>query len=104
MKDEILLSLEPLFEQAEAQNLFFRSKYQGLYFTAAELRQQHREGSFIWGPVNWELVSPFERAKEIHKQIESLQSEVQDLLQQANKCVLMELERIEKRRGLSTSM
>lgn len=57
--EEIIQSMESLFEEAsKADLLFFHGGLSGpLYFTPAELREEHKHGRFIWGPINWQLVS-----------------------------------------------
>jgi len=62
----ILKGLEPLLREARQNNLVFRCPYQNLIFTPDELEQEHKDGSFIWGATNWELVDP----KKILSQLE----------------------------------
>lgn len=57
-RERILNMLEPLFQEAEEKGLVFRANYQGTVFTPAELRAQHEDGLFLWGPANWQLVDP----------------------------------------------
>lgn len=54
----ILHTLEPLFQRAIEQGLWFFAPYQSMWFSPAELRTHHAAGRFIWGPPNWELRSP----------------------------------------------
>lgn len=61
MKDsfrDIIDSLEPLFDKAHKERKWFRSNYQGMYFSPKELREHLTKGKFVWGPVNWCLVDP----------------------------------------------
>ena len=67
MKKEILTLLEPLFEKAEKENLWFYAAYQHLWFSPKELKQRHKSGQFIWGPSNWDLRDPVEHLKELEK-------------------------------------
>lgn len=60
-------SLEPLFTQAEKEQLWFRSRYQGIWLTPNELRENQAEGKFIWGPSNWELRNPEEELARLYK-------------------------------------
>lgn len=64
--EDILETLEPLFEQAEKEGLWFYCPYQDLWFTPKELREKQANGRFIWGLPNWELKNP-------QKKIDSLE-------------------------------
>lgn len=55
---DIIDLLEPLFERALKEKKWFRSNYQGIYFSPKELRAELNKGKFVWGPVNWMLVDP----------------------------------------------
>jgi hypothetical protein len=57
-REEILKMLEPLFEKAEKEGLWFESNYQRFNLTPSELRERHAKGELIWGPVNWTLIDP----------------------------------------------
>lgn len=59
--NEILKELEPLFKKAEKYGLWFYCNYQDLWFSPNELREEHKNGKFIWGSVNWKLRDPIER-------------------------------------------
>lgn len=60
IRREIEAALEPLFERAEREGLWFYSLYQGLWFSPKELRAEQAKGRFWWGAVNWELRDPAE--------------------------------------------
>ena len=67
-KESILRSLEPMFRNAREQKLLIRSNYQGILFTPDELENRQKNGQFVWGLVNWELISPqieYDRLKKI---------------------------------------
>ena len=55
---EILKGLESMFRNAREQKLLIRSIYQGILFTSDELEKAQKDGRFIWGITNWELISP----------------------------------------------
>ena len=57
-RQAILDSLEPLLLKAEREGLWLHCDYQDLWFSPEQLRQEHAKGSFLWGPVNWELLEP----------------------------------------------
>lgn len=60
-REEILKSLEPLFEKAERDGLWFFCHYQAMWFSPRELRKEHANGRLAWGPVNWVLRDPLGR-------------------------------------------
>ncbi len=53
--DAIIASLKPMFDKADAERLLFYGNYHEIWFTPDDLRAHHRQGKFIWGPVNWTL-------------------------------------------------
>ena len=68
MEQAILLSLEPLFERATSENLWFyhRSKDAGeVWCSPKYLRLCHDKGRYIWGPEHWELRSPLVYMKDL---------------------------------------
>ena len=69
-KEEVLKTLEPLFEKAQKEGLWFFGNYQSLWFSPAELRTKHQEGKFIWGAVNWILRNPNEYIEELEDELE----------------------------------
>lgn len=68
----ILESLEPLFREATAKKLWFRCHYQGIIFTPQELRKEHAQQKFCWGPVNWELIDPKKLLKDEEKELAAI--------------------------------
>jgi hypothetical protein len=70
----ILQSLEPLFTKAEREGLWFFCTYHDLWFSPAELRAAHKQGKFLWGPVNWHLRPPSELIKRAEEELESAQT------------------------------
>ena len=83
--DPITIGMQPLFEKAERENLIFYSRYQGLYFTPKELRDNQKNGRFRWGAANWELRS---RTSKIEKLEENVTREQ------------LELDKMKKRLGM----
>ena len=77
-KEEILKSLEPLFEKAKKEKLFFFCYYQNLWFTPKELRQHHKEGTFIWEKANWELRNPKEETIRLKRLILNLEMKLKE--------------------------
>lgn len=62
--EKILHSLEDLFKEAESTDKWFYSIY-CVWFSPAELKEEHRKGKFIWGPLNWTLRDPQEKLAEL---------------------------------------
>ena len=65
-REEILDSLETMYNEAEEKGLWFHCSYQDLWFSPSELIKAQSEGRFIWGKKNWELRNPEELIK-LHK-------------------------------------
>ena len=77
MKEEILLSLEPLFKEAAEKGLWFRCSYQDLIFSPAELRKAQQEDRFLWGDSNWRLFDPAEHLVVLESNIEEAKRELE---------------------------
>lgn len=78
MEQAILLSLETLFEKAEAESLWFyhHSKEAGeVWCSPKYLRLCHDKGRYIWGPDNWELRSPLVYMKQLKYKAQELVEE-----------------------------
>lgn len=60
-------ALNALIDQAEAEKKWLWSRYQDLWFSPAQLREQNRNGKFRWGAVNFKLRDPQERVEEANK-------------------------------------
>ena len=78
--DDILQSLEPLFRKAERECLWFRSPYQDLWFSPAELRANQANGRFIWGPENWELRDPIELVIQAARELQSAKTKFEAIM------------------------
>lgn len=60
-KHAILMSLQPLFEEAEGNGLWFyhSSHDEGeVWCSPPFLKMKQSEGEYIWGPEHWELRNP----------------------------------------------
>ena len=77
LSGEVKKSLAPLFNKADKKGLWFRSKYQGLWYSPDELRSQHSKGQMRWGAVNWELVDPKERIKGLKQAVKQAKEELE---------------------------
>ena len=71
MTQKLLYELQPLFEKAEKEGLWFFSSYYQIWFSPKELKKQHKEESFLWGAVNWKLLDPNEELQEFDVKIEA---------------------------------
>ena len=60
-REQIILNLQPMFTKARAEKLLFCHVIdRDVLFTADELEFTQKNGVYIQGPDNWELVSPVE--------------------------------------------
>jgi hypothetical protein len=75
---KIIESLQPLFDKAEAEGLWFYTSYQNLWFSPKELKQQQSLGGFIWGANNWKLRKPEEKLASLKRVAENAQKEYED--------------------------
>ncbi len=78
----ILMSLEPLFEEAETSGLWFfhESAEAGQIWCSPEyLRLQQSKGEYVWAPEHWELRSPLGYLNGLRTQIEAEVKEFNDL-------------------------
>jgi hypothetical protein len=81
-RQAILLSLEPLFKQAEEKELWFfhESNEAGEVWCSPQyLRLKQSQGEFVWAPEHWELRSPLGYLKSLHAQAEGIVKEFNDL-------------------------
>lgn len=78
-REDALKSLEPLFERAKREGLWFFCSYQAMWFSPKELRQAHSEGRFIWGAANWELRNPNDLVKEAEVEARSAESRLKSI-------------------------
>lgn len=58
-----------MFERARKEGLWFHCNYQDLWFSPDELERRQKGGRFRWGPVNWKLRDPRERASSMLREI-----------------------------------
>lgn len=86
LQDEILKNLEPLFTEAIANGKWFWNRYSDSWFSPDEMRYQHSQGKFIWGPANWELRNPEELVNRIIEKISRLQLELRDVQDRISQC------------------
>ncbi len=81
-KHAILMSLQPLFEEAETSNRWFfhESVEAGQIWCSPEyLRLQQSKGEYVWAPEHWELRSPLGYLDSLRTQIEAQVKEFNDL-------------------------
>ncbi len=78
----ILLSLEPMFKEAEEKQLWFfhESNEAGEVWCSPEyLRLKQSQGEYIWAPEHWELRSPLGYLKSLRTQAEGTVKEFNHL-------------------------
>lgn len=80
-----LESLQPLFERAKREGLWFYTSYQDLWFAPDELEKQQKAGRFCWGAVNWKLRNPQERLNEFKNTESRLNQERSEFLSKIEK-------------------
>ena len=81
-REAIRLSLQPLFEKAEAEGLWFfhESSEAGQIWCSPEyLHLKQSEGDYVWAPEHWELRSPLGYIKSLRKQAEAIVKEHNEL-------------------------
>ncbi|MEM7224673.1 MAG: hypothetical protein AAF495_16965 [Pseudomonadota bacterium] len=81
-KQAILVSLKPLFEEAEEKGLWFfhHSSEAGEIWCSPEyLRLKQSKDEYVWAPEHWELRSPVGYIKSLRNQAEDLVNEYNDL-------------------------
>jgi len=81
-KQAILMSLQPLFEEAETSGCWFyhESAEAGQVWCSPEyLRQQQSKGEYVWAPEHWELRTPVGYLNSLRIQIEAQVEEFNDL-------------------------
>jgi len=76
-REYILKGLEPLFKRAKEENLWFHCNYQDLWFSPMELREEHKNGKFIWGFENWQLLDPKSQIKSMVRRIVNTKKEIE---------------------------
>jgi len=74
-----LATLAPMFEKAEREGLWFRSFYQNLWFSPAELKAEQAKGQFCWDYENWELRNPQDK-------LDGLEEDVMRVMQDYVRC------------------
>ena len=71
-------SLKPLFEKARREDLWFRCRYQELWFSPDELEKAQDRGSFLWGHENWMLDDPREHLADLKRRAEHAERAVRE--------------------------
>ena len=84
----VLATLEPLFETANQENLWFYHQQRDLWFSPKELKAAQEAGQYVWGVKNWILRSPYERLSELEQRKTNIELEItrmQERIQQSRK-------------------
>lgn len=77
--NDIVKGLEPLFERADKEGLWFYCSYQNLWFSPEELRKEQANGRFRWGYPNWDLRDPADEVAYLERTIERYQEDLASL-------------------------
>ena len=96
-KQAILVSLKPLFEEAEAKGLWFfhESSETGEIWCSPEyLRLRQSKDELVWAPEHWELRSPIGYIKSLRAQAEDLVKEYNDLAKRLGQEKALELSEV----------
>ena len=78
----IVMSLQPMFEQAEAENLWFYHESDSageVWASPRYLHQEQEEGRLLWAPEHWILRSPLDYMASLHQKASSLVDEYNEL-------------------------
>lgn len=78
----IIMSLQALFKQAEAEGLWFYhdSKDAGEVWASPEyLRMMQSKGRLLWSSEHWELRNPMGYMRSLHRKAEELISEYNEM-------------------------
>lgn len=78
----IIMSLEPLFTQAEEEGLWFfhESDEAGeVWASPGYLQEQQSKGQLIWAPEHWQLRSPIDYMASLHLKASRLIDEYNDM-------------------------
>jgi len=72
---DILAGLEPLFREAKEKGHWFYESFHQVWFSPEELRAEHANGKFIWSDVNWKLLDPSRKLRQLDEVIEKAKEE-----------------------------
>ncbi len=78
----IIMSLHPMFEEAEAKGLWFfheSSEVGELWCSPEYLHLKQSKGELVWAPEHWELRSPIGYMKSLRVQAENIVKEFNDV-------------------------
>lgn len=78
VRAEVRESLKPLFERARREGLWFRWRYQDIWFSPKELEAEQSRDRFLWGQDNWTLDDPKEHLGVLKRRVESAQREFRE--------------------------
>ena len=85
--EAILKSLEPLFDRAEAEGLWFyhdSKEAPEVWASPRYLHLMHSKGRMIWAPEHWELRSPMAYMKKLHRDAQALIDEYNEMADRLN--------------------
>lgn len=83
-RQEYNVLMQPLFEKAIREGLWFYAVYQALWFSPEELETANNNGKYLWGPFNWQLRNPQQKMEELENQKENIDRQIHDLTERIN--------------------
>lgn len=92
----IIMSLQPFFERAKAESLWFyhHSNESGEVWASPEyLKLMQAKGRMLWAPEHWELRNPMGYMKSLHRQAEALIVEYNEMAERLQVPTVLLLEK-----------
>ena len=84
-KEMIIDTLQPLFEKAKREGLWFYSPSQDLWIAPEELEIEQKRGRLVWGAINWILKNPQERLNDFDYELSQLNYERNEFLKRVER-------------------
>lgn len=78
----IIMSLNPMFERAESEGLWFyhdSDEVPELWASVEYLQYMQSKGRLVWSPEHWELRDPIEYLRKLHRDVVKKVNEYNDL-------------------------
>ena len=92
----IILSLQPLFQEADSEGLWFfhdSKDYEETWVSPEYLRMMQAQGRMLWSPEHWELRSPIGYMKMLHRHAEELIEEYNSMAERMQVPTVLLLEK-----------
>lgn len=76
---QITADLQPLFDKARREGLWFFSPYADSWFSPDALEKEQANGRFRWGAVNWQLRDPREEVAALRRRAARLLKDAEEM-------------------------